>query len=882
VHSLANLNVYSQDSLTYSDFRTTSIQWVFPTSTNQSISLLEGETHNALVGNEIFELVNVSSGNVIYRIDLRQANATATWGNLPANITSNVSPMGVYNINGLFRTDDWDLIKSPEITLPVDYANNFVYTSTVFINGALSQSWTTSVTVTDLPEMTTPTTYTYPADFAQAIIGGTQVLDLDSNTHTITLTVNEVQAIGNLFANGTSGGNLTSNTITKTITIEGNNQAVNDHLDNLIYQNPTDVYSDWLLTSSLFNPLSNITTVVTQQILSAEGIVLTRGEVAGYTEDTVSYVNNTPKISTTISNLSATYNLTISPLFANTVSNITATSANVSTSWNNTTKSLTITGNVQQINTSLNNVFITPFTDLTADITLKYTLPITLPVAGNTQVSRFQTVICDTIVDEIVNMENITRTYMQNTPGILFPSSVPEITENVDGAVYTVYFTSNAGEFALNDNFASYPAGVSIYSFVGTKQQCNSMFAQLKFYPYKDVSGAGTFTYSQYRNNIRQVEAVVPIIGSLRDAPLSDQNSYTITTSQFFTPTITQARYLNKNITIKGRGDAAQVFSYPNYKGYYRIIPQTTNTPGQTTFTSIFSTMLSAVTSVVSISPSNSNWWNPSTRFYWQGTQIWGLPIDYLNGAPDAPYQPGDDFKTGQVTLEFFSGERGSGYFPGNATSYLSGTLESQLFYGPWTVDFWVYPTDTTSNQRCIFDSRSSGGGGDGFVFRQEGTNSFAFVPGGYPNIGTLTLGRLNNQWQHIAIVKDDFGVVYIYRDGQLQTRTPQGNVVVENYTNKSFRLGALTNVTTDSALFNGYIDEFRVSGGERFSANFTPPTQNYPSNDSNFATISNANATLLLLHFDGGTTKFIDSSPANVAITNRGNVRVSSTIFKF
>jgi len=589
VNSLEELNDYSLTTMPFIDERPSAIVYDRPITTNQSITVIEGNTHPALTGIDIEEIVNCQSGNVVYRIDLRQANAQAIWSSLPANVTSNVSPMGVYNINGLTLTEDWDKVKSPNIVLPADYANTFAYTSTIYLNGNVSNYWVNTVTVTDLPEMTTPIGFYYTPGIEQTITNNPIVLDTSSDVHTITLTVNDTLAIGNLYVNGTMGGNLTSNATTKTITITGNNTSVNSHLGNIRYQNPTGVDSDWILTYSLNNPLSNLTTVRTQQITSLTATILSRGNVSYYTEDADNLISNTPLV-TSGANASATYNLTISSILPNNISTLSAVASGGTASFNGTTKVLTISGTPSQINGRLANLRIIPYVDLTSDIQLNYTLPITLPNVGATQIDRIQTLVCNATNAESPANITVARTFVQNTPDYLFVNSVPEITEVAAGTpTYTISLVSTLGEFSLNDSFIPEAPGYSYYTYSGTKAQVNAIFSQLKFYPYKSVLGTGTMTYTQYRDGVQQLSQNIVISGTARTTPLPDAGTFIFNSGTYsinigwlnsFTPTIYQARYLRKNIFVKGRGGLnpgdfayANRVTYTDYQGSYYMVP---------------------------------------------------------------------------------------------------------------------------------------------------------------------------------------------------------------------------------------------------------------------------------------------------------------------
>jgi hypothetical protein len=92
--------------------------------------------------------------------------------------------------------------------------------------------------------------------------------------------------------------------------------------------------------------------------------------------------------------------------------------------------------------------------------------------------------------------------------------------------------------------------------------------------------------------------------------------------------------------------------------------------------------------------------------------------------------------------------------------------------------------------------------------------------------------------WQHFALTK--FGpIVTLWIDG-VSAGTYVTSPVSQTFGNNSspFQIGTWTNNTD---LFQGNIDEFRVSNIARYTANFTPPSA---------AFVADAN-TLVLLHFE-------------------------------
>jgi hypothetical protein len=544
MHSLAQLNSYSLTSLEYTDDRPIGITYTTASAVNKSITIDESQTHSAQLGTDIKEFINVGSANVIYRIDVSNlANATVSWGSLPTGITSNVAA-GVYNIIGLNTVKNWNLIKSPTITLPtVDYSGVWTYTSSIYLNGNVSRAWTTTVTVNDVPEISTPTPFYYTNSTTSKILYAPQILDTTGTSYSIVCTPSNVAIVSNLTSTGT-GGTISSNVTTKALTISGTRTQVNSHLSNLSLTS-TGLDIDWTLNYSLTNNPSGFVSNISQQILNNSTAILDRGAPSYYSEDITSVVATTPTITDIYNaNVSQQYQMVVNPTITSSVANLTTSGTTANISWNNTSKSLTIIGTKTQVNGALGNLTLTPAIDYVSNFYLNYNLT----TAGNTYI-RSQLLIIDQTNEEISNIA-VSRSFVQNTPDYLFTSSIPQIIESPSGnPIYTLNFSSDAGEFGLSDADINYN-----YSFSGTKSECNAFFSQLKFYPDRDLYGSQSFTYKQYRTGVLQLTQLVSMNGTIRTTPLPDQGIYTITESTYLTPTVTQSKYLNIKLTLVGGG----------------------------------------------------------------------------------------------------------------------------------------------------------------------------------------------------------------------------------------------------------------------------------------------------------------------------------------
>ena len=153
--------------------------------------------------------------------------------------------------------------------------------------------------------------------------------------------------------------------------------------------------------------------------------------------------------------------------------------------------------------------------------------------------------------------------------------------------------------------------------------------------------------------------------------------------------------------------------------------------------------------------------------------------------------------------------------FPSNAPMSM-GT-------GNFTWEFWVNPATASAGYKSIIDTRTATLS-DGFFFGlNPGTLQLVVVS----NVTVLTASTslTANTWQHVALVRSS-GTLTIYLGG-----TSIGSVA--NSTNLTSAAGTigLSDSISNPNPFNGYIDDLRITRGvARYTANFTPPTQAFPT----------------------------------------------------
>jgi len=188
--------------------------------------------------------------------------------------------------------------------------------------------------------------------------------------------------------------------------------------------------------------------------------------------------------------------------------------------------------------------------------------------------------------------------------------------------------------------------------------------------------------------------------------------------------------------------------------------------------------------------------------------------------------------ETGNATFTLYGSPKHSSAQAkfGNTSMYFDGS--SALFAdmafslaGDFTIDFWLYRIDGivifhTGNYNV--DRNFFYRNGDKYGYNNSSTqNSYV----SFSVVGTQV-------WTHVAFVRDRTnGLISVYYDGVLETSSSYGSTY--NFSSNDGIIigsGDDTSATFHNANYFSecYIDEFRVSTVQRWTANFTPPSAPY------------------------------------------------------
>lgn len=598
MHSLADLNNFSDQSVTFTDERPYTLEFDRDVPLSSNIGFVEGNVIAVTPGVNLTKIINANVNSISYTVEVSDPNnITVAWSEIPTTMTLSANAQaGVYTVGNIMSLKDWNTVKSPVITPNKDYATNFTYSGTInYAQG--NKSWVDQVTVTDTPEMTDPVDVTYTGNVSLTKL--TAPLVVDTNTsQTYTLIVsgfipgsNDATYVATplVIQTNSTVGSVIVNDGTK-VKVQGTKDQINTHLDNLYYQNTTGqtnntFYWEYRLTSS--------TGLVTRKFQRMIGSVMTSNATtilyeSGITSDYQAFDENTnfslatyPTLTDYLSdqygNLGNTgYSYVTTATTPSAVNVVATVSAGLTyNTW--TTSSATRQIGVLYYpdgNAGNNTPFKTnAYANLRASLnSLTYIPPldhkdyllVRMSMRHYTGASQFETTEFSTqrilkFGNSVRKVSNIDepRSFTQATVSTLFTTNIPQITDvSANTQVYTIQLTSSAGAFGLSDtNFST------SFTLTDTKANINAAFGNIKFYPEPGIAaGDYWFNYKQIREGVIQESRVVYFNCNARTQPIPGQGTFSLNTGTF-SPTIYQRRYLKADILCVGGGGSGYASS---------------------------------------------------------------------------------------------------------------------------------------------------------------------------------------------------------------------------------------------------------------------------------------------------------------------------------
>jgi hypothetical protein len=144
---------------------------------------------------------------------------------------------------------------------------------------------------------------------------------------------------------------------------------------------------------------------------------------------------------------------------------------------------------------------------------------------------------------------------------------------------------------------------------------------------------------------------------------------------------------------------------------------------------------------------------------------------------------------------------------------------------GDFTIEFWVYFNNVTSNQTVV-SNLSSASSVNPHLYIDAASNTLRYFTNNADRITSSALS--SGQWYHITICRSGSSTKLFINGTQSGSTYTDAN----NY-GASAPLGIGTYWSAGSPVttltLNGYIDEVRISKYARYTANFTAPTAAFP-----------------------------------------------------
>jgi hypothetical protein len=893
MYSLTELNGYSNTQLLFTDERPASFTTTPANVANLPLSQVIGTEGDFFEMPLPFSISNFQSVSMVYTINVQPFfGATVNWNSYPGNVQFSNPTVGIFQLSNIISDSEWEAVKQPTVYLGSDTSGNLLYTANLKPSADSDTiTWSINAVLADTSEINTGVLPSFFYNQEEPITFNSGLLVTDNNpagTYSIFIS-KSVTSAGNITSSGTGGTSTSSGQ--GNLTIAGNKAEVNSHLGNITYTPAAGMASNFTITYAVTNVTGNLTSLATQlmKIGNINNGITDMYFTREYTTNLSSllFANNVPYI-TEITPTTDTY--TINFKLNNNIGFIALNNDFINrTGWNTSTTSYTFSGSLDQCNQIMGNLKIYPARDVSISTTVLYT---------QRKNGFFQ-------LDTTFDLNNIFSNAAITGSGII---TIPGQNQTVDLRDYLTY-----ERLYLLDADVLLTSGGGLQS----TQTRSFNFQGLNITSHPSGAGGGNYFYAR-KFNFKAPESYSVTVGAAGGG--SAWGSISLLPGADSTPAS-----LSTTLRTSGVIDPPIQTStgVPNW-GSQIALTSTRNGAGANSGTGF----LGGIGLDWLRYEANGNWYsaggagagssprteglggalNAGGRPFWNGSvfvngsggsgvtlNITGTSIEYCRGAPGRGasnsgvtnlFTFGSGGSPGALILNFYQSETASatngnialvgdssGFFSGNASSYITSSLNQTIGSSNFTFECWVYSTDTTSNDRCIWDNRldSTGGTGSwGFAIKQTGTNQFSFIAG---NTSTTAISwtRRNNQWQHIALVRQN-GVITVYSDGIAVGSTTQGGTLF--YSRANWRIGAFRDDAGSNVTFKGYIDELRLSNVARYVGSFTPAS--YPWDADNNS--------LLHLRFDGsnGSTVFTDSSPYANVISAIGDVSISTAQYRY
>lgn len=125
MRSLSYLNGQSSATVTYTDTRDANVIFDRPDPLDYTFTGTD-TTFSVIVGTNIIEIVQPSQTNIRMKVNAGTTQATVSWPTIPVGCTVTQVDT-VFTLSGIDSLQDWELVKSPTITLDADFFGTVNY-----------------------------------------------------------------------------------------------------------------------------------------------------------------------------------------------------------------------------------------------------------------------------------------------------------------------------------------------------------------------------------------------------------------------------------------------------------------------------------------------------------------------------------------------------------------------------------------------------------------------------------------------------------------------------------------------------------------------------------------------------------------------------------
>jgi hypothetical protein len=175
-----------------------------------------------------------------------------------------------------------------------------------------------------------------------------------------------------------------------------------------------------------------------------------------------------------------------------------------------------------------------------------------------------------------------------------------------------------------------------------------------------------------------------------------------------------------------------------------------------------------------------------------------------------------------QISTSVVKYGTGSLYINGSGNALISAPSPNNILGGgDFTIEFWLYPSNTSAGYRALIASENYAGTLGGWSLYQNGTSIEFWISSG--NIIAATSAITATNWQHLALSRAS-GTLRLFINGtQISS--------VANSTSLTGSQIWIGDNNEGAYFYEGYLDDLRITKGyARYTATFSPPTAAFPN----------------------------------------------------